>query len=306
MISRRRFVGNALGAGTLLAIQGCQSITTQTTTKRIIVDAQVHLWNASNVWLRGIKPQMPEPFTIEKLLPIMDEAGADRVVVVPPSVAGNDYGLEAARRYPSRFGVMGRIRLNDPKSAALLAEWRNQPGMLGVRVIFFGSAATALSDGTADWLWPAAEKAGLPIMFNHDGQRAYFARVAERNPGLQLIVDHMGLSHFMKGVREGKFDGPISDTLALAKYPNVSVKLSSAPNFSLERYPFNDIKPHLKRLFEAFGPRRCYWGSDMTAAFDKATYRQRITHFTETLDFLSEADKDLVMGRGILERLRWS
>jgi predicted TIM-barrel fold metal-dependent hydrolase len=42
--------------------------------------------------------QLPEPFTIEKLVPMMDEAGVDRVVVVPPSWPGdrNDYALEAA------------------------------------------------------------------------------------------------------------------------------------------------------------------------------------------------------------------
>jgi len=40
--------------------------------------------------------------------------------------------------------------------------------------------------------------------------------------------------------------------------------------------------------------------------FDKATYRQRIAHFTETLDFLTESDKDWIMGRSILERLSWA
>jgi hypothetical protein len=44
----------------------------------------------------------------------------------------------------------------------------------------------------------------------------------------------------------------------------------------------------------------------MTNSFAKATYRQRITQFTETLDFLGEEDKDWVMGRGILARLRWT
>ena len=46
----------------------------------------------------GRKPQLPEPFTIEKLVPMMDEAGVDRVVIVPPSWPGdrNDYALEAA------------------------------------------------------------------------------------------------------------------------------------------------------------------------------------------------------------------
>lgn len=277
----------------------------------MIVDAQVHLWKGPSAdwpWVPGMTPQLPEPFSIEKLVPMMDEAGVDRVVIVPPSWPGdrNDYALEAARRHPSRFGVMGRIALRNPQSAALLPAWRSQPGMLGVRLTFLNKDLAMLSDGSAEWFWPAAEKAGLPVMFLAGEIGPYFARVAERHPGLQLIVDHMGLSLSVPAVREGKLDGPLSNVLALAKYPNVSVKLSSAPTYSHQAYPFADMKPHLKRVFEAFGPKRCYWGTDITNSFDKATYRQRITHFTETLDFLSESDKDMVMGRALLERLRWA
>ena len=46
--------------------------------------------------------------------------------------------------------------------------------------------------------------------------------------------------------------------------------------------------------------------SDLTNSLDRASYRQRVTHFTEQLDFLSEDDKDWVMGRAILERLNWT
>jgi hypothetical protein len=31
-----------------------------------------------------------------------------------------------------------------------------------------------------------------------------------------------------------------------------------------------------------------------------------VTHFTEELRFLSEDDKDWIMGRAIVERLRWA
>ena len=70
----------------------------------MIVDSQVHLWKAAAPdlrWVPGAKPQMPEPFTIEKALPLMDEAGVDRVVIVTPALLGhnNSYSLEAARRY---------------------------------------------------------------------------------------------------------------------------------------------------------------------------------------------------------------
>src|SRR5262249_22247124 len=99
----------------------------------MIVDAQVHLWKAESPdwpWVPGRKPQLPEPFTIERLLPMMDEAGVDRVVIVPPSWPGdrNDYAIEAAKRYPPRFGIMGRIAVEKPQSAALLSKWREQPG----------------------------------------------------------------------------------------------------------------------------------------------------------------------------------
>ena len=47
-------------------------------------------------------------------------------------------------------------------------------------------------------------------------------------------------------------------------------------------------------------------GTDMTNSFAKASYRQRVTHFTEELSFLSESDKDWLMGRAILARLKWA
>ena len=176
--------------------------------------------------------------------------------------------------------------------------------MVGVRVTFLGPLAAWASDGTADWFWPAAEKAGLPVMFLAPGNGAAFARIAERHPALTLIIDHMNLTADIR--KNNQTDGAIDQTVALAKYPNVSCKLSAAPGHSSEAYPFGDMTPVLKRVFDAFGPQRCYWGTDMTNSFAKATYRQRVTHFTETLDFLSEDDKDWVMGRAILARLGWA
>ena len=51
----------------------------------------------------------------------------------------------------------------------------------------------------------------------------------------------------------------IDQAIALAKYPNVSIKLSGALGNSLEPYPFRDMTVYLQRLFDAFGPQRCHW-----------------------------------------------
>lgn len=306
MLTRRKFLGTTIGAGVALATGACA---TQPAGKRTIVDAQVHLWKASGPdypWNPGAKPQLPEPFTIERALPLMDEAGVDRVVIVPPNLNDNNsYALEAVRRYPTRFAVMGRVPLQDPKSVALLQRWKQDKGMLGVRVTFLGPQAAWLDDGTADWFWPAAEKNGLPVMFLAFGNVHRFGPIAQRHPGLILIIDHMGVNTAI--AKEGKLAEKIGDAVALAKYPNVSIKMSNLVNSSLEPYPFRDLNEPLRRVFDAYGPQRCYWGTDLTnTQFTRVTYRQRIAHFTEELTFLSESDKDWVMGRAIMQRLQWS
>jgi predicted TIM-barrel fold metal-dependent hydrolase len=244
--------------------------------------------------------------TIERVVPMIDEAGVDRVVIVPPTLEGLrvDYGQEAARRYPGRFATMGRINLDDPNEAKRLPGWRDQPAVLGVRLNIAAKEAPWLTDGTADWFWPAAEKANVPVMFLTNGQTPLFAKIAERHPHLPLIIDHMGVSS--AALKEGRLAEVVAQSAALAKYPNVSVKLSSAVLLSKEPYPFRDVTPHIKRLYDAYGPQRCHWGTDVTNSFAKATYKQRVTHFTEELSFLSEQDKDWIMGRSILQRLRWS
>lgn len=305
MPSRRQFIHATVAAGATLAVQGASKSMAQS--KRTIVDAQAHLWKAESEdwkWVPGRKPQLPEPFTIDKLVPMMDEAGVDRVVVVPPSWPGdrNDYALEAAKRYPSRFAVMGRIALEKPESAALLPKWKEQPGMLGIRLTFQREQVAMLQH--ADWIFPAAEKAGVPLMFFAPDNLPRFAPIAERHPGLTLIIDHMGMTGEI--AQEGRMKPAIDDVVKLAKYPNVSVKVSSAVNFTKEPYPYRDVSEHIRRCFDAYGPQRCYWGTDLTNSLAKATYRQRIEHFTQELSFLSEEDKDWVMGKAILKRLNWA
>ena len=315
MLSRRRLLSLA-ATGVALGREGVAPALAEP--RRLIVDSQIHLWPANTPerpWVAGAKPQLPEPFTIERVVPMLDEAGVDRVVIVPPTLEGErlEYAQEAVRRYPGRFAIMARIPVDKPDRAQRLATLRGELGVLGVRLNFIGNQGAWLTDGTADWFWPAAEKAGLPVMFLTSGQTALFAEIAERHPQLTLIIDHMGVGAGLRphpdalgGLRKDLVPEAIAQAAALAKYPNVSVKLSSVPLISTESYPFRDAIPHIQRLFEAYGPQRCYWGTDVTNSLARATYHQRVTQFTEELTFLSEEDEDWIMGRAIVERLKWA
>jgi predicted TIM-barrel fold metal-dependent hydrolase len=181
MLTRRSFVTSTLGAGAALATQGSFQATAQVDRRRI-TDAQIHLWKAESddwKWTPGLKPQLPEPFTIERAISMMDEAGIDRAVIVPPSWPGdrNDYALEAVKRYPTRFRVMGRFPLQDPKALDLLPKWKEQPGMVGVRLTFNTPQNIPwLTDGTADRFCRRPKRPGCRSCSSHPGARWRSAR----------------------------------------------------------------------------------------------------------------------------------
>jgi predicted TIM-barrel fold metal-dependent hydrolase len=275
-----------------------------------VVDGQAHLWGANTPerpWPAGGpgREHRPVPLDAETLPGEMDAAGVDRVVIVPPTWEGdrNDIALAAAQRYPDRFAVMGRVVQNQPMPQEALDRWRDQPGMLGLRVTFGGATLQPdgwLTDGTMDWLWPAAERAGLPLMVYAPRQAVRVGEIAARHPGLRLIIDHFGLG---REHQDAAF-GPAIDELLLpaARHPNVAVKASAAPTYSTEPYPFPKLRDPIRRVVEAFGPQRVFWGSDFSRL--PCSYRQCVTHFTEELG-LTEPNKEWVMGRGIAEWLRW-
>jgi predicted TIM-barrel fold metal-dependent hydrolase len=273
-----------------------------------IIDAQVHIWKAETpdrpyVKEDASKPHQEDPMTYERLLDEMKTAGVDRVILVPPSWEGyrNDYALEAARKYPDRFAVMGKVPLNDPASRERLPGWLKQPGMLGFRISFRHSGTHSfLDDGTADWFWADCEKYNIPVMIFAPFMVAKIGAIAERHPGLRVIVDHMGLNVQWKG----KDLTPGIDQLAsFARYSNVGVKLSCLPCYVAESYPYPTLHSHVRRVVETFGAQRLFWGTDLSQS--PCSYRQNVTLFTEAMDFLSSADKESIMGKSLAHWLRW-
>jgi len=274
----------------------------------LIADSQVHLWGADTPdrpWPPGRAAQAQKPYPIDKeaMLFQMDLAGVTRVVIVPPSWEGdrNELALEAARLYPDRFAVMGRIALEKPESRALVADWKKQPGMLGMRFTFHTDLMRPwLTDGTADWLWAAAEKHNIPLMVLVGGSLDALEKIAQRHPGARFTIDHVGLNRLTKG--PNVFED-LPKVCALAKLPNVAVKASGMPSLSQEKYPFRDLHEPIKRLVDAFGPRRTFWGTDLTRM--PCTYYECIRLFTDNLPWLKGEDLEWVMGRGVCEWLGW-
>jgi L-fuconolactonase len=274
----------------------------------MITDAQVHIWAPETpekpyAKSEASQPHRSIPLGHEELLREMDGAGVQRCVLVPPTWEAdrNDTSLEAARLHPERFAVMGRLKIDAPESRALLATWKDQPHMLGIRMVFnHGRSREWLEDGTADWFWDAAEQHDIPVMAFAPHAVPKLGAIAEGHPGLRMIIDHMGLSTALRGK---PLDAAVDQVIRMARLPNVAIKASALPCYVDEAYPFPTLHPLIRRVVDAFGAQRCFWGTDLSHL--PCPYEQVVTLFTEELDFLSANDKEWIMGRGIAQWLNW-
>ena len=72
---------------------------------------------------------------------------------------------------------------------------------------------------------------------NGPGRFAVFERIARRFDELQLVIDHLGLFDvaMLDPAYPDTFHG-IERLLALARHPNVAVKVTSVPLLSREAY----------------------------------------------------------------------
>ena len=265
-----------------------------------IIDAQVHIWGSG-------KPsghhRQTSAYTAAELIGEMDAAGVDGAVLHPPSwdPHSNEMAIDAAVKYPNKFCSLGWFPLDDPSQRKRIETWKQQPGMVGLRwSLTRDGQQTWHQDGTMDWLWPAAEKAGTPIATMAWRFLPLFKQIAERHPHLKLIVDHLGLVRSEQG--QAAF-ATLDDLLPLAKLPNVAIKATGAPGYSQQSYPFRDIQDGLHRIFDAFGPDRFFWGTDLTRM--PCSYRQCVTFFTEELPWLNPKDQEKVMGQAVTDWLQW-
>jgi predicted TIM-barrel fold metal-dependent hydrolase len=279
----------------------------------LIVDSQVHIWGADTperpwpVPPAGLKAVPVHnngvPFTKDFLLAEMNKADVDRIIIVPPSWEGdrNDLALEAAQQHPDRFAVMGRLDVTAPDAREQIRGWLKQPGMLGLRfALHTPLLERPFVSGQLDWVWGEAEAAGVPIMVlvPHRLMPA-IDRVADHYPDLRIVMDHLGLVH---GKDEEAFKD-LDQLLALAKRPNVAAKATIMPFYTTDAYPYKSLHPYIRRVYDAFGPKRLFWGTDLSRL--PCTYRQGVTMFTEEIPWLTADDKEWIMGRGVCEWLGW-
>lgn len=76
------------------------------------------------------------------------------------------------------------------------------------------------------------------------------------------------------------------------------------PTLSTQDYPFDDLWDDIEQVLDAFGTKRCLWGSDWTRVADFVTYHESLAWIRDT-DRLSDHEKQQLLVTTASEVYGW-
>ena len=267
------------------------------------IDLQVHFCeqhSKERPHLNIAMPNLPYPFGPNEMLPLMKDAGVEHVVIVPPGFMGdnNIYALECVKKYPENFSVMGLVDINNPQLKEDLANWLNQPGMIGIRTHLSKRMRDRwASEQQADILWQSCSEYQIPVAVFSGGETSYLENVLKKHPKLFLIIDHFGLGPIDTSIKYGIDYQSFRDMMSLSKYSNVYIKVSTLPVRSSSDYPFTDMHQVVQETIKSFRPERMLWATDFTQSLNRngSTYIEEVNFWRSGMPFLTQTDIDAIL-----------
>jgi L-fuconolactonase len=269
-----------------------------------VVDSHVHVWDpaqASYPWLVGAPAEIGRAFTLPEVLPDLDAAGVDSVVLVQSAddLADTELMLAAAREHERVAGVVAYAPLHDPAEAErVLARYRStEPVVRGVRVLVHEQPDPRwlLRDDVLEGLG-ALSRSGFTfdlVAVLPEHLRAAL-QVSELLPDLAVVVDHLG-SPPLDGGRSGDWWDLIA---ALAGNPRTCAKVSglyprdaASPQEAARR-----ARPAVEHALDVFGPARLMYGGDWPVSRLHGGPAATWPLAVELLRDLTGADRDDVLG----------
>ena len=273
-----------------------------------IIDSQVHAYEPNTPkrpWFKT--PNWPPSATGDELVAAMDKLGVDGSIFISSFSMyryDSSYAVEVRQKHPTRFALVKPVDPADPAAADVVADWKRTPGTVGIRLILTTEVKREPDDAGFATILRAARAHDFPVNLLCWGNLDKATQLIDRHPDNRFIIDHLGIlqPHDPPAPPEPWADLP--KVLALAKRPNVVIKVSGACTLSKEPYPFNDIWDPLARVFDAWSFERCLWGTDWTRANAVVNFENAVRPFYET-NRLTASERAMLMGGACAKTYRW-
>jgi len=265
------------------------------------IDAHSHIWTRDVKSYPLAKGQTvddldPPSFTAEELLKTAEKESVTRVVLIAHNRYyrwDNSYMTDSAKKYPGRFRVVGMVDDAKPNPDVAM---RN---LLKKRVT--GFRITPRIRGRDKWLktegmqamWKCAADTRQPMccLINPQDLPDIDA-MCRRYPDTPVVIDHLG----RVGVSGTIDERDVQRLCRLARHQHVFVKVSAFYALGKKKPPYSDLMPLVRRVYDAFGPKRLMWASDSPYQLvGEHSYKASISLVRDKLDFLSKADREWLL-----------
>lgn len=275
--------------------------------------------DGEDVYIQFLPPSLQEMVSPpEFMLQQMARAGVDMCVLQNARPYGrlNEYFAEAVRRYPDRFIGLADVVEAEAHTEAEIARLRHAVRELGLRGLYYANRGLftvgyrhQFDDPTFDPFWEAVRDLGIPVFWEIVG-------VPNPTEPAALLRELDRLDRWfarwptIPGVWTHGFSPPL-----LAEMPEPLARLLRREQLMVEilfpihwgrdhEYPFPELDPALRTLYQRVGPNRLVWGSDMPNVERNITYRQSLQYLRIVADWIPADDMDRLLGLNILRLLR--
>jgi L-fuconolactonase len=259
-----------------------------------IVDAHQHYWDLVRFSYPWMSPELGillQDYLPSDLKPILERNGVRRTVVVQAlsSPAETDWLLELAAQSDFIAGVVGWADLTAPGLGQTLDRLMLNPRFRGLRhqVQDEPDDAWMLRDDVQRGLGELARR-NLPYdLLLHPRHLPLVPQVAERQPELRMVIDHLAKPL----IAQGRLEPWATDLRRAALCPKVYCKLSGMPTEAGAGWTDANLMPYVRVAVEAFGYERLMFGSDWPVCLLEGGYERVIGALRGALGPLSADDE---------------
>jgi L-fuconolactonase len=264
------------------------------------VDAHLHLWDldaSDYAWLTPDLGVLYRSFAPDEALAELRAAGFDGAVLVQAEDSERDtrFMLEVAEQHPWVDGVVGWVRLDDPRTAEeQLDRWQESPWFCGVRHLVHEDPREVLRLPEVLASLCALGARGLAFDVPDAWPRHLddATEVARRLPDLTVVVDHLAKP---PDVGAPEYDLWRSSIAAAAALPNTVAKVSGLQPPGGPLTP-GRARPLWETALELFGPSRLLYGSDWPMTTTAGGYQETWRVLSPLIAELSTDEQSEVLG----------
>ena len=267
------------------------------------IDAHSHIWSRDIKKFPLAKGQTlkdldPPSFNAKELFATCRPEGVQRVVLIQHSIYhyfDNSYLVDAAKRYPKAFRVVGMVDDHKPHPDVEMKKLHKQH-VTGFRITPFvrrgKDADNWLDTDGMSVMWKEAGKSGQAMCCLIDAKHLKGVnQMCKKFPDTKVVIDH-----FARIGVDGKIrDVDLKALTSLAKFKNTYLKISAYYALGKKKPPYLDLIPMIKHCVDAFGVERCMWASDSPYQVVKGhTYKDSIALVRDRMK-LSKGDKEWLL-----------